>query len=228
MYRCLRILRRTSKMLLLISLSSTTLVRASSLDETFTPNSNNIFQSDDTRGQYTCARANELLPWIVGYIDKKGVFKSAKMVILDKKKLLKKTKDSIKKSKLLKDIVKRRSYQKKGSLVCLDGPAESGIQPTPIATSIPSPTPTTIPSNTCFSGDLSKPGCFGLPAGTSGNKRSGAIYWENNCDGCHLSKSNINYQGLLNAFNKAEMQGFQPSNPQDIYNLVAWLNRFTL
>lgn len=199
---------------------------AASNRNAFIPESGNIFISDDSRGKFTCARVDETQPWTVGYQDKFGLYKTAKQMIADKKKELKKAKNSKQKSKITKDIQKRRTYLKKGTPICLAGPGESGTQPTPAPTA--TPTPGGGPSNTCFNGDWSKPGCFGLPAGASGNKRTGATYWENNCDGCHQSKSNITYQGLLNAFNRAEMQGFQPEDTQDIYNIVAWLNRFTL
>ena len=204
---------------------------AASWDETFAPQSGNVFISSDSRGDFTCARQTEAEPWMVGYQDKYGIFKSVKLVISEKKKLYKKTKDTRKKKKILKDIDKRRKFQKRGDPVCAAGPGESGVHPTPIPIEQPTATPTpqpTTPSNTCFNGDWSKPGCFGLPAGTSGNKRTGAAYFESFCDGCHSSKSNIDYSRLQQAFNRPEMQGFKPSDPQDIYNLVAWLNRFTL
>lgn len=215
--------------MLLLGASFIPIMAIAGANDSFTPQSGNIFITSDSRGEFICARANESLPWSLGYQDKKGNFKTVKGVIAQKKKDLKKATDSKKKTKILKDIEKRRKFLKLGSPVCTQGPGESGVLPTPVPPIAPTATPTPSgPSNTCFSGDWSKPGCFGLPAGTSGNKRTGATYFETFCDGCHSSKSNINYQGLLNAFTKPEMQGFQPSDPQDIYNLVAWLNRFTL
>jgi hypothetical protein len=193
----------------------------------FSPSSSDVFITSTTNGEFTCARQDEDSSWLVGYQDKKGVFRSVASIIAKKKKQLKVAKDSRKIAKLKKDIAKEKKQLKLGAPVCAKGPGlTSDPTPTP-GSSTPTPTPTSNP-NTCFNGDLSKPGCFGLPAGASGNKRSGATYWDTFCTGCHASKANINYSQLLTSFNRPEMIGFKPNNNQDIYDLVAWLNRFTL
>lgn len=205
---------------------------AGSASQIFIPLEGDMFFTSDNIGTFTCARISENDPWLVGYLDKKtGQFKSIANTISEKKKLLKKTKDSRKRKKIEKDIEKRKATLKKGAKVCLVGPGGGSMPQATPTPSITNPAPTRTPSpssNTCFNGDLSKPGCFGLPSGAIGNKRSGATFWENNCKGCHISKSNKNYNELLSAFNKPEMLGLKPSNQQEIYDIVAWLNRFSL
>lgn len=108
----------------------------------------------------------------------------------------------------------------------------------------PTPTPTPVPTQignplSCFqNGGNTKPGCFSIPSGLTGNVSQGASLWNNggtspffsSCKGCHgadSSKYGRNFNQLKSSFNNpAYGMGINPSDSQ-IAHLTAYLNRFS-
>jgi hypothetical protein len=106
-----------------------------------------------------------------------------------------------------------------------------GIPPTPYPTpsaTVAPPTPTI--STICFvSGGDTKPGCFGIPAPLIGNDPRGASLYQQQCYGCHRSSKSAvayNYTKLQSTFDRIpQMAPYRPA-PQQLADLVAYVNRF--
>lgn len=115
---------------------------------------------------------------------------------------------------------------------CKAGPSTTpgaGPAPAPTATpgSSPAPTPTPVSLPGCFApGNNTRPGCFGIPSGLTGNIDRGQTAFRNQCTGCHTSRPARTYTQLQSSFDRIpQMQPFRPG-AQDLADITAYLNRF--
>lgn len=192
----------------------------------FVPGEGEMFLSTFGGKVFTCAFQET---WMVGAVNSStGIFTPTKLAIQKKKKKAKKQRGAaLRKTK--NNIARDKVYLSVGSKICQDGPEGAPPYEPPTPTATPSPSPTSNP-NSCFesNGDT-KPGCFGIPSGLTGNKIRGQTYYAAQCTGCHESKANKTYQQVDAAFtNNAPMEPFRPDNLQDLRDLVAYINRFSL
>jgi hypothetical protein len=193
--------------------------------------------------------------WIAGrYVPASSKFTPSSVVISRLKLKIKKAKKS-ERARYQGLLLKEQRYLRLGKPLCNQfntatpiPSATPGPQPTspvgPTATPIASltpvvgPTKTPAPSSTptvaaavCI--DQTKrttiPGCFGIPTPNVGNIDRGAtLHSSMNCNGCHGEKRGSTYALLNGSFRRvSDMQSLTPKNPQDTYDLVAYLNRFS-
>jgi hypothetical protein len=203
---------------------------AASAVRSFRPSVDEIFIISSQSVVYTCGFLER---WHPGKLNiRSGIFTPTEVTIRDKNKQLKRQ-SGAKKRKTKQSLALDKKYLRLGTPLCQNGPS-SGMTPTPTAVpTVPggsTPTPTPTPSTWCFqsNGDAN-PGCFGIPAPLVGNKIRGEAYYTTNCTGCHSPVANESYSHVYERLSTVpQMQPFRPDNDQDIADIVAYINRFTL
>jgi len=211
-----------------------------------------LFSLERDGVRWECAFAGE---WVVGTLDQaSGLFTATQTRLREARRRLARSRRSRERRRWRAAVGALRAELRVGGPICALGPpneatptaapaptsSTSSPTPTPIPTHTPTPSPTVTPTVTptlapptppgfCFNaaGD-SLPGCFGIPAGLSGNRNRGWAYVQNNCLGCHGPRANLTWQEVDHAFTVTpQMAPFRPESAQDFADVVAYINRFS-